>query len=134
MVGGHWVGQLGQKEKRKKCRLIGYCDANYATDHDILGDHLLNICSLLNKGPYCAVAKDNQTGSLSKIKTEYRAATMTAQEYTWVQQLMFTIIASQRCYFIILCELHSTSRKYGIPYKNQACFCMPSFLTRESVD
>ena len=48
----------------KMCRLIGYCDANYATDHDILGDHLLDICSLLNKGPYCAVAKDNQTGSL----------------------------------------------------------------------
>ncbi|KAF7823801.1 Retrovirus-related Pol polyprotein from transposon RE1 [Senna tora] len=69
------------------CKLVGYCDADYAGDHDTrrsttgyvfkLGDGAISWCS-----------KRQPTVSLSTTEAEYRAATVAAQESTWLVQLM----------------------------------------------
>ncbi|KAE8672542.1 tir-nbs resistance protein [Hibiscus syriacus] len=74
-------------KKGEDCKLVGYCDADYAGDHDTrrsttgyvfkLGSRTISLCS-----------KRQPTVSLSTTEAEYRAATMAAQESTWLIQLM----------------------------------------------
>ncbi|XP_062074823.1 uncharacterized mitochondrial protein AtMg00810-like [Humulus lupulus] len=63
--------------KGENCKLVGYCDANYASDHDtrrsttgymfMLGSGIISWCS-----------KRQSSVSLSTIEAEYRAAAMEA--------------------------------------------------------
>ncbi|KAF7823791.1 Retrovirus-related Pol polyprotein from transposon TNT 1-94 [Senna tora] len=74
-------------KKGGDCKLVGYCDADYVGDHDTrrsttgyvfkLGDGAISWCS-----------KRQPTVSLSTTEAEYRAATVAAQESTWLVQLM----------------------------------------------
>ncbi|XP_057481937.1 uncharacterized mitochondrial protein AtMg00810-like [Actinidia eriantha] len=74
-------------KKGEECKLVGYCDADYAGDHDTirsttgyvfkLGSETISWCS-----------KRQPTVSLSTTEAEYRAAEMAAQESTWLIQLM----------------------------------------------
>ncbi|WMV44899.1 hypothetical protein MTR67_038284 [Solanum verrucosum] len=73
--------------KRASCKIIGYCDADYAGNHDTrrsttgyvfnLGSAAVSWCS-----------KRQPTVSLSTTEAEYRAGMMAAQESTWLNQLM----------------------------------------------
>ncbi|XP_037497308.1 secreted RxLR effector protein 161-like [Jatropha curcas] len=68
-------------------KLEGYCDADYAGDHDTrrlttgypfsLGSRVISWCS-----------KRQPTVSLSTTEAEYRAAAIAAQESVWLSQLM----------------------------------------------
>ncbi|KAM1630317.1 hypothetical protein ACFX2K_018465 [Malus domestica] len=74
-------------KKGEDCKLVGYCDADYAGDHDTrrsttgyvfkLGSETISWCS-----------KRQPTVSLSTTEAEYRAAAMAAQENAWLVQLM----------------------------------------------
>ncbi|KAI3462288.1 hypothetical protein Pfo_018951, partial [Paulownia fortunei] len=74
-------------KKGEGCKLFGYCDADYAGDHDTrrsttgyvfkLGSGIISWCS-----------KRQPTVSLSTTEAEYRAAAMAGQESTWLIQLM----------------------------------------------
>ncbi|XP_060181239.1 secreted RxLR effector protein 161-like [Lycium barbarum] len=74
-------------KKGEECKLVGYCDSDYAGDHDTrrstagfvfkLGDGAISWCS-----------KRQPTVSLSTTEAEYRAAAVAAQESTWLMQLM----------------------------------------------
>ncbi|XP_017187340.1 uncharacterized mitochondrial protein AtMg00810-like [Malus domestica] len=74
----------------KKCedgKLVGYCDANFARDHDTrrsttgygfkIGSGVVSWCS-----------KRQPTMSLLTTEVEYRATAMTTQENAWLVQLM----------------------------------------------
>ncbi|KAE8704364.1 PLAC8 family protein [Hibiscus syriacus] len=74
-------------KKGEDCKLVGYCDADYAGDHDTrrsttgyvfkLGSRTISWCS-----------KRQPTVSLSTTEAKYRAEAMAAQESTWLIQLM----------------------------------------------
>ncbi|KAE8684131.1 PLAC8 family protein [Hibiscus syriacus] len=69
------------------CKLVGYCDANYAGDHDTRRSTTGYVFKL-GSGTISWCSKRQPTVSLSTTEAEYRAATMTAQESTWLIQLM----------------------------------------------
>ncbi|XP_042445550.1 secreted RxLR effector protein 161-like [Zingiber officinale] len=74
-------------KRNENCKLVGYCDADYAGDCDTrrsttgyvfkLGSVTISWCS-----------KRQPTVSLSTTEAEYRATAMAAQESTWIIQLM----------------------------------------------
>ena len=74
-------------KKNAICEVAGYCDADYAGDHDTrrsttgyifdLGSAAISWCS-----------KRQPIVSLSTTEAEYRAAAMAAQETKWLMQLM----------------------------------------------
>ncbi|XP_020104098.1 uncharacterized protein LOC109721092 [Ananas comosus] len=73
--------------KGEACELRGYCDADYAGDHDTrrsttryafnLGSAVVSWCS-----------KRQPTVSFSTTEAEYRSVAMAVQESTWLMQLM----------------------------------------------
>ncbi|XP_060175305.1 uncharacterized mitochondrial protein AtMg00810-like [Lycium barbarum] len=70
-------------KKGEECKLVSYCDSDYAGDHDTrrsttsfvfkFGDGAISWCS-----------KRQPTVSLSTTEAEYRAAAVAAQESTWL--------------------------------------------------
>lgn len=67
--------------------LTGYCDADCAQDKDTLSiDHQMRVLSWIQS--CLMVSKRQSTMSLSTTKAEFRAATMAAQECTWLRQLL----------------------------------------------
>ena len=74
-------------KKGGDCRLVGYCDADYAGDHDTRRSTSGYVC-LLGSGVISWCSKIQPTVSLSTTEAEYRATTMTAQEITWIMQLL----------------------------------------------
>ncbi|KAJ8747772.1 hypothetical protein K2173_011424 [Erythroxylum novogranatense] len=74
-------------KKCKDCRLVGYCDADYAGDYDTRRS-TTGYVFMLGFGAISWCSKRQPTVSLSTTEAEYRAATMAAQENTWLVQLM----------------------------------------------
>ncbi|KAE8676474.1 hypothetical protein F3Y22_tig00111588pilonHSYRG00004 [Hibiscus syriacus] len=74
----------------KKCedyKLVGYCEADYAGDHDTRRSTTGYVFKL-GSGTISWCSKRQPTISLSTTEAEYRAAVMVAQESTWLIQLM----------------------------------------------
>ncbi|KAA0061434.1 putative mitochondrial protein [Cucumis melo var. makuwa] len=71
-------------KKGQDCKLEGFCDADYARDHDTRRS-TTGYLSKLGCGAVSWCSKRQPTVALSTTKTEYRAA---AQENMWVKQLM----------------------------------------------
>ncbi|XP_015161084.1 uncharacterized mitochondrial protein AtMg00810-like [Solanum tuberosum] len=73
-------------KRSEECKLVGYCDSDYAGDHDIrrsttgfvfkLGVRAVSWCS-----------KRKPIVLLSTTKAEYRAAVVAAQESSWLMLL-----------------------------------------------
>ncbi|KAJ8769392.1 hypothetical protein K2173_002596 [Erythroxylum novogranatense] len=74
-------------KKCKDCRLVSYCDADYAGDYDTRRS-TIGYVFMLGFGAISWCSKRQPTVSLSTTEAEYRAATMAAQESTWLVQLM----------------------------------------------
>ncbi|XP_060670182.1 secreted RxLR effector protein 161-like [Ziziphus jujuba] len=71
---------LGLLYKRgEECKLVGYCDADYAGDHDTRRSTTGYIFSL-GSGAVSWCSKRQPTVSLSTTEAEYRAAAMAGQE------------------------------------------------------
>ncbi|XP_042423573.1 uncharacterized mitochondrial protein AtMg00810-like [Zingiber officinale] len=69
------------------CKLVGYCDADYAGDHDTRRS-TTGYLFKLGSGAISWCSKRQPTVSLSSTEAEYRAAAMAAQESTWLIQLL----------------------------------------------
>ncbi|KAK6142115.1 hypothetical protein DH2020_006983 [Rehmannia glutinosa] len=69
------------------CKVIGYCDADYGGDHDTRRS-TTGYVFMLGSGAISWCSKRQPTVSLSTTEAEYRAATMAAQESTWLVQLL----------------------------------------------
>ena len=67
--------------------IVGYCDADYAGDHDTRHSTTLYVFSI-GSGPISWCSERQATISLSTTEVEYRAAATAAQECTWLMQLM----------------------------------------------
>ncbi|KAE8708930.1 hypothetical protein F3Y22_tig00110332pilonHSYRG00561 [Hibiscus syriacus] len=74
-------------KKGEDCKLVGYCDADYAGDHDTRRSTTGYVFKL-GSGTISWCSKRKPTVSLSTTEAEYRAAAMAAQESTWLIQLM----------------------------------------------
>lgn len=74
-------------KKGENCKLVGYCDADYAGDHDTRRSTTGYVFKL-GSGTISWCSKRQPTVSLSTTEAEYRAAAMAAQESTWLIQLM----------------------------------------------
>jgi len=74
-------------KKSEDCKLVGYCDANYARDHDTRRSTTGYVFKF-GPGTMLWCSKRQPMVSLSTIEAEYRAAAMAAQESTWLIQLM----------------------------------------------
>ncbi|KAM2723556.1 hypothetical protein EV1_026500 [Malus domestica] len=74
-------------KKGEDCKLVGYCDANYAGDHDTRRSTTGYVFKL-GSGTISWCSKRQPTVSLSTTEAEYRAAAMAAQENAWLVQLM----------------------------------------------
>ena len=71
----------------RDCKLVGYCDADYAGDHDTRRS-TTGYVFMLGSGAISWCSKRQPTVSLSTTEAEYRAAAMAAQESTWLIQLL----------------------------------------------
>ncbi len=74
-------------KKGEDCKLVGYCDADYAGDHDTRISTTGYVFKL-GSGTISWCSKRQSTVSLSTTDAEYRATTMAAQDSTWLIQLM----------------------------------------------
>ncbi|XP_048236301.1 secreted RxLR effector protein 161-like [Ricinus communis] len=74
-------------KKGGDCKLVGYCDANYAGDHDTRHS-TTGYVFMLGYGAISWCSKRQPTMSLSTTEAEYRAAAMAAQESTWLVLLL----------------------------------------------
>lgn len=66
-------------KKGEQCKIVGYCDADYAGDHDTRRSTTGNVFRL-GLGAVYWCSKRQPTVSLSTTEAEYRAAAMAAQE------------------------------------------------------
>ena len=64
-------------------KLVGFCDADYANDHDTRRS-TTGYDFMLGRGAISWCNKRQPTVSLSTTEAEYRATTMAAQESTWL--------------------------------------------------
>jgi len=74
-------------KRGEECKLVGYCDADYAGDHDTRRSTTRYIF-MLGSGAISWCSKRQPTVSLSTTEAEYRVAAMAAQESTWLMQLL----------------------------------------------
>ncbi|XP_058099853.1 secreted RxLR effector protein 161-like [Magnolia sinica] len=74
-------------KKGGACKIVGYCDADYGGDHDTRRSTTGYVFNL-GSGAISWCSKRQPTVSLSTTEAEYRTMTMTAQESTWLIQLM----------------------------------------------
>ncbi|CAL5324316.1 unnamed protein product [Camellia sinensis] len=74
-------------KKGEDCKLVGYCDADYAGDDDTRRS-TTGYVFMLGSGAISWCSKRQPTVSLSTTEAEYRAAAMAAQESTWLIRLM----------------------------------------------
>lgn len=66
-------------KKGEQCKIVGYCDDDYAGDHDTRRSTTGNVFRL-GLGAVYWCSKRQPTVSLSTTEAEYRAAAMAAQE------------------------------------------------------
>ncbi|KAM1254549.1 hypothetical protein ACFX2G_029491 [Malus domestica] len=74
-------------KKGEDCKLVGYCDADYAGDHNTRRSTIGYVFKLGSRTIFWC-SKRQPTVSLSTTEAEYRAAVMAAQENAWLVQLM----------------------------------------------
>ena len=74
-------------KKGGECKMIGYCDANYARDHDTRRS-TTGYIFILGSGAVLWCSKRQPIVSLSTTEAEHRVAAMAAQECMWLVQLM----------------------------------------------
>ncbi|XP_030479071.1 uncharacterized mitochondrial protein AtMg00810-like [Cannabis sativa] len=74
-------------KKGDEVKIVGYCDADYAGDHDTRKSTTGYVFKL-GSGVVSWCSKRQPTVSLSTTEAGYRAAAMAAQESTWLIQLM----------------------------------------------
>ncbi|KAF7834575.1 Retrovirus-related Pol polyprotein from transposon RE1 [Senna tora] len=74
-------------KKDGDCKLGGYCDADYAGDHDTRRS-TTGYVFILGYGAVSWCSKRQLTVSLSSTEAEYRAAAAGTQESTWLIQLL----------------------------------------------
>ena len=74
-------------KKDQDCKIVGYCDADYAGDHDTRRS-TTGYFFKIGSGTVSWCSKRQPAISLSTTEAEYRAAAMAAQESTWLMQLM----------------------------------------------
>ncbi|KAL7594468.1 hypothetical protein Lser_V15G31405 [Lactuca serriola] len=74
-------------KRGEDCKLVGYCDADYAGDHDTRRSTTGYVFKL-GSGPISWCSKRQPTVSLSTTEAEYKAAAVAAQESTWLVLLM----------------------------------------------
>ncbi|XP_039045446.1 secreted RxLR effector protein 161-like [Hibiscus syriacus] len=77
------IGQGIQYKKGEDYKLVGYYDADYACDLDTRRS-TTGYVFLLGSGAISRCSKRQPIMSLSTNETKYRAATMVAQESTWI--------------------------------------------------
>jgi hypothetical protein len=96
-------------EKGVSCKVVGFCDADYAGDISTRRSTTGYVFSLGSRAiSWCS--KRQPTVSLSTTKAEYRAAAMAAQECDWLMQLMSNL-KQQRDYPVQLyCDNESAIR------------------------
>jgi len=64
-------------KKGEDCKLVGYCDADYAGDHDTRRS-IIGYMFTLGLGTVSWCSKRQPTMSLSSTEAEYRASAMAA--------------------------------------------------------
>ncbi|KAE8728709.1 hypothetical protein F3Y22_tig00004111pilonHSYRG00116 [Hibiscus syriacus] len=96
-------------KKGEDCKLVGYCDADYAGDHDTRRSTIGYVFKL-GSGTISWCSKRQPTVSLSTTKAEYRAAAMAAQESTWLIQLMNNLHQPVDYAITLYCDNQSTIR------------------------
>ncbi|CAL5438464.1 unnamed protein product [Camellia sinensis] len=74
-------------KKGEDCKLVGYCDADYAGDDDTRRS-TTGYVFMLGSGAISWCSKRQPAVSLSTMEAEYRVAAMAAQESTWLIWLM----------------------------------------------
>ncbi|KAI3500109.1 hypothetical protein L1887_35925 [Cichorium endivia] len=74
-------------KRGEDCKLVGYCDADYAGDHDTRRSTTGYVFKL-GSGTISWCSKRQPTVSLSTTEAEYKAAAVAAQESTWLVLLM----------------------------------------------
>ncbi|KAE8673149.1 hypothetical protein F3Y22_tig00111810pilonHSYRG00151 [Hibiscus syriacus] len=91
------------------CKLVGYCDADYAGDHDTRRSTTGYVFKL-GSGTISWCSKRQPTVSLSTTEAEYRAAAMAAQESTWLIQLMNNLHQPVDYAILLYCDNQSAIR------------------------
>ena len=74
-------------EKGVSCKVVGFCDANYAGDISTRRSTTGYVFNL-GSGAISWCSERQPTVSLSTTKAKYKAAAMAAQECDWLMQLM----------------------------------------------
>ncbi|KAH9723693.1 hypothetical protein KPL70_007207 [Citrus sinensis] len=96
-------------KKGGNCKLVGYCDADYAGDHDTRRS-TTGYMFTLGSGTISWCSKRQPTVSLSTTEVEYRAAVMAAQESTWLIQLMNDLHQPVDYAVLLYCDNQSAIR------------------------
>nr|XP_017221153.1 PREDICTED: uncharacterized mitochondrial protein AtMg00810-like [Daucus carota subsp. sativus] len=96
-------------KKGEDCSVLGYCDADYAGDHDTRRS-TTGYMFMLGSGAVSWCSKRQPTVSLSTTEAEYRAAAMAAQESTWLIQLMQDLHQPVDAEIPLLCDNQSAIR------------------------
>ncbi|KAE8681718.1 hypothetical protein F3Y22_tig00111310pilonHSYRG00060 [Hibiscus syriacus] len=99
-------------KKGEDCKLVGYCDADYAGDHDTRRSTTGYVFKL-GSGTISWYSKRQPTVSLSTTEAEYRAAAMAAQESTWLIQLMNNLHQPVDYAISLYCDNQSAIRLAG---------------------
>ena len=79
--------QSNMYKRSKDYKLVGYCDADYAGDHDTRRSSTRYVFKLDSRTIYWYIQRQ-PTVSLSTREVEYIAAVGAAQESTWLKLLM----------------------------------------------
>ncbi|KAE8676544.1 hypothetical protein F3Y22_tig00111584pilonHSYRG00119 [Hibiscus syriacus] len=96
-------------KKGEDCKLVGYCDADYAGDHDTRRSTTGYVFKL-GSGTISWCSKRQPTVSLSTTEAEYRAASMVAQESTWLIHLMNNLHQPVDYAILLYCDNQSAIR------------------------
>ncbi|KAF7810522.1 putative mitochondrial protein [Senna tora] len=100
--------------KGPSCKLKGYSDADYAGDCDTRRSTTGYVMSI-GSGAVSWCSKRQPTVSLCSTEAEYRATAMTAQECTWLMQLLKDIHQSVDYPVELFCDNQSAIRLAGNP-------------------
>jgi hypothetical protein len=96
-------------KKNGDCRLVGFCDVDYAGDHDTRRS-TTGYVFMLGWGAVVWCSKRQPTVSLSTTEAEYRATAMAAQESTWLMRLLKDLCQSTKAAVTLYCDNQSAIR------------------------
>ncbi|KAE8668864.1 tir-nbs resistance protein [Hibiscus syriacus] len=96
-------------KKGEDCKLVGYCDTDYAGDHDTRRSTTGYVFKL-GSGTISWCSKRQPTISLSTTEAEYRATVMTSQESSWLIQLMNNLHQPVDYAILLYCDNQSAIR------------------------